>query len=236
MNKSDIFKALITVLKSEQIRTDMEFKPDQAKLQINSSISKTGLTILGIGMYSVVVEHEAHPGRVFKVSTSRWDGYRAYAKYCIEHAGEPLIPNVYSAQEQGNFAWYELEKYYPCTLTELSSTGRVQHHNNKIRDIVNMVQAATHGPSSCEYQLKHNTITRGMRKPKRDQYLNELREYMNHARKIYNTFEDTHRLDLHLGNIMITSEHEVVITDPLANDLRREIPVTEVDPEFEDCV
>lgn len=224
MNKSDIFKKLISVLNNEQIVSDMLFDSCIAEVVIKRELLNTGIKFLGMGMYSVVVEHEAHPGRVFKISTSSLDGYRAYAKYCMEHVGEPLIPNVYSAHEDGDFSWYELEKYYPCTLTELSSTGRVQYPTNMVRDIVYIVQAAEYGENGCEYHLKHNTMTRGMRKPKRDKYLNELREYINYARNIYNQFKGSYRLDLHLGNIMITSDNEVVITDPLANELRRDIP------------
>lgn len=233
MNQSDIFKTLINILRSETLRTDMEFKPHKATCEIRSALNRTELKLLGVGMYSVVVEHEDHPGRVFKVSTSRWDGYRAYAKYCMEHVGESLIPIVYSAKEQGNFAWYELEKYYPCTLPTLTKSGTVDYITKKVKDAVNMVQAASYSLCDIEYQLKNNMHTYGMRKPKRDQYLQEMREYVTIARRIYDTFKGTHRLDTHLGNIMLTVDNKVVITDPLANDLRREIPMTEKDPEFE---
>lgn len=233
MKKSDIFKTLITVLKSENIRTNMEFNSKKAIEAIEVGLANSGLNILGIGMYSVVVEHDEHPARVFKVSTSRWDGYRAYAKYCIQHAGEPLIPIVYSAMEQGNFAWYELEKYYPCAEWETNGFGFCKFPTDKIRDIVNIIQHASYDIDLIDYQLKNNMNTRGMRKPKRDKYLNEMREYAMIARAIYDNFKDTHRLDVHRGNIMITVDQMVIITDPLANDLRREIPITEADPDFE---
>ena len=233
MTSYEIFKTLINVLKSETIRTDMEFSTKNAQEAINSGLKNTGLTVLGIGMYSVVVEHEEHPGRVFKVSTSRWDGYRAYAKYCIEHAGEPLIPTVHSAMEQGNFAWYELEKYYPCAKWAQHGFGYCEFPTPKIGDIVNIIQHASYSIDMIDYQLKNNMNTRGMRKPKRDKYLNEMREYVMIAKAIYDTFKDTHRLDVHRGNIMLTVDQKVIITDPLANDLRREIPITEADPDFE---
>lgn len=231
MKQSDIFKTLINILRSETVRTDMEFKPEKAHAVISDALSRTELKLLGMGIYSVVVEHEAHPGRVFKVSTSRWDGYREYAKYCMKHVGEPLIPIVYSAKEQGNFAWYELEKYYP--LTSLTRTKKPDCPCNRIKDIVNVVQAASYSLCDIDYQLNNNMHTYGMRKPKREQYLKEMREYVRISRRIYDTFKSTHRLDTHSGNIMITVDNKVIITDPLANDLRREIPMTEKDPEFE---
>lgn len=223
MKRSEIFKTLINLLNSDTIRYNMEFKSHKAYSEITEGLKNTGLVLLGIGMYSVVVEHKEHPGRVFKISTSRVDGYRAYAKYCMEHVGEPLIPTVYSAVEDGDLSWYEIEKYYSCTLPVLSSAGTVQYPSDKVHDIINMIQHASYSTDMTEYQLKHNTRTRAMRKPKRDQYLNELREYIKNARSIYDTFKDSYRLDVHLGNIMLTADNQVIITDPLANDLCHEV-------------
>lgn len=113
MTKQEIFKTLINILRPEEVRRNMEFDIVKAERTIFPQIRKAGLTVLGMGMYAVVVEHKDYPGRAFKVTTSRWDGFRTYAKYCIDNAGAAFIPVIHSANEQGNFGWYEMDKYYP---------------------------------------------------------------------------------------------------------------------------
>lgn len=237
MTRSDIFKTLINILRSETIRSDMEFKLVKATYDIKEALKNTTLTLMGVGMYSVVVEHPEYPGRVFKVSTSLRDGYRAYAKYCIEHAGEPLLPMVYSAQEHGIFSWYELEKYYPCTLPNLTRTGMVQYPIKKIRDIVQIIQYASYTIGSISKDtIKTLSTTSNMRTYKKREYLEEMNLVSTNATKIYRHFSQNYRLDVHRGNIMITVDNKVIITDPLSHDLREVIPETEQDVDLEDIL
>lgn len=233
MTQNEIFKTLINILRSEALRTDMEFKPASASTVIIEALRKTELKYVGVGMYSVVVEHDAHPGRVFKVSTSRWDGYREYAKYCIAHVGEPLIPIIYSAGEKGNFAWYELEKYYPVTKPELTRSGMVQFTTDIIRNMVKIVTDAQYS-----YGIDNNYLKLNMKPvnihPRR--HYEDLKNIHSTTQDILETFKHKFRFDLHWGNIMQTVDEKIIITDPLANDFRREIPVTEADPCEEDFV
>lgn len=236
MTKVNIFKTLINILRDEQLRTDMEFRPINASKTVQSALADTGLIFKGMGMYSVVVVHYAYPNRVFKVSTSRWDGFRVYAKYCMERQGTPLIPTIYSANEKGNFAWYEMDMYHPCTERDLTHGGIVKYRTDKIGDTVNVLKAAAESFGDPDYQLKNNTHTYGMRKAKREEYLQGIKDNLQIAKRIYNAFKETHRLDVHRGNLMVNDDGEVIITDPFANDLRTEIPVLEADPTDEEIV
>lgn len=236
MKANEIFKTLINILRSESLRTEMEFKPSSAKKQIITELSSTELKFVGAGIYSVVVEHDAHPGRVFKVSTSRWDGYREYAKYCIEHVGEPLIPIVYSAEEKGNFSWYELEKYYPVTKAKLSKSGMVQYTTDAIRNMVKIASDAQYPYNIDDNYLKLNTKPVGSYPRTRKEHLRELKEIYSTTKVILDTFRKRFTLDLHCGNIMQTVDEKIIITDPLAANAKREIPVTEPDPVDEDFV
>jgi len=213
MTKNDIFQSLINILRPEDVRRYMEYNIDLAQRTIYPQVEALGLTVLGMGMYAIVVEHKDYPGRAFKVTTSRWDGFRTYAKYCQANKGAPFIPNVYSINEQGNFGWYELDKYYPIVKP---CNGYEAFVSIKGEEMYTYAHAGQYA-SSCG-------VLRGTPE--------QLAIY-ELAKSIADEFGKRFTTDIHTGNIMVDSNGDVFITDPLGGDLRREIPVTEDDPTFD---
>jgi hypothetical protein len=213
MTKNEIFKTLITILRPENVRRMMEFNINDAQEYIYPRVQAQGLTVLGMGMYAIVVEHSLYPGRAFKVTTSRWDGFRQYAQYCIENADKEYIPVIHSAQEKGNFAWYEMDKYYPIVMP---CNGYEAFVSIKGEDMYSYAHAGQYSDSGEFPQGTDEQIA-----------IYQL------AREIANTFGKRFTLDIHTGNIMVDGNGDVFITDPLGGDLRREIPITEEDPIFD---
>lgn len=213
MTKQEIFQSLINILRPEDIRRYMEFNIDKAERAIFPQVKALDLTVLGMGMYAIVVEHKDYPGRAFKVTTSRWDGFRAYAKYCIKNKGAPFIPVIHSAQEQGNFGWYELDKYY--TIVKPS---------NSYEDFVSVRSADLYAYAHAGQYSSNEGVLQGTPE--------QLAIYAL-TKNITEEFENRFTLDLHTGNIMVDLNGDMFITDPLGGDLRRSIPVTEEDPTFD---
>lgn len=233
MTRQEIYKTLINILRPESLRTEMVFKPDSAKVKIINLLRSTELKFVGSGIYSVVVEHKDYPNRVFKVSTSRWDGYREYAKYCIEHQGQYMIPTIYSSNVQGNFSWYEIEKYHECTKSTLTSSGIVQYVSSKIHNEVKVLQYYS-SPNTTVHRKTIELLidTNGMNSKKLNEHINNLQNMAIKVKEICNIFNKNFTVDMHCGNIMLDSKNDIVITDPLASNKSREIPVTEEDPIF----
>lgn len=211
MTKQDIFKTVINALRSEEVRCMMEYNINKATDAIVPVIEAAGLVFVGIGMYSVVVEHPKYPGRVFKVSTSRWDGFREYAKYCTDNSNKPFVPAIYSAEVKGNFAWYEMDKYFSIMKADESDFV-----SNKADEMYSFANAGQYGSSLREEM--------DVQQDRMDIY--------NFAKELESAYGSRFTLDIHTGNIMMDVFGNFFITDPLAGDLRREIPVLEEDPVF----
>lgn len=212
MTKQDIFKTLIDILRPSKTRCAMEFDIPYAERVIFPQVKAAGLTLLGMGMYSVVVEHKNYHGRAFKVTTSRWDGFRAYAKYCIENAGTKFLPVIYSANEQGNFGWYEMDKYYPIIKQKNNYDDFV---STKIGDLYSYAHAGQYATSVNDMRGNSEEIA-----------------IATVAANIMKEFHGRFVPDIHSSNVMMDKDGNVFITDPLSCDVRREIPVTEEDPVF----
>lgn len=213
MKKNDIFKHLIEILRPEDVRRMMEYNVDLAQRTIYPQVEELGLRVLGMGMYALVVEHDNYPGRAFKVTTSRWDGFRTYAQYCIENAGTEYLPVIHSAMQKGNFGWYELDKCYPIMKDSNDYEAFV---SIKSEEMYSYAHAGQYGDSDG---VLHGSA--------------EQIAIYETARALKKEFGDRFTMDIHTGNIMLNEKGEVFITDPLGGDLRREIPVTEDDPIFD---
>lgn len=224
MERIEIYRLLINILRPEDLRRQMEFQPWDAKDEIKYCLEGKGLNILGIGMYSVVVEHPKYKERAFKVSTSRWDGYRAYAKFCTKHSGKPCIPNVYSANEQGNFAWYELDKYYPL----VDDAGRIR---SEVSNMFNVVyEEAYNSERIKKSNIKDYCSFHRIDESNYESHLKDVADAIKAMRLIRKEFENRFDIDVHDENVMQDKAGNFFITDPLAGDQRRCIPVTEEDP------
>ena len=213
MTKDEIFKSLIYILSPENVRRYMEYNIELAQRTIYPQVEALGLTVLGMGLYALVVEHKDYPGRAFKVTTSRWDGFRTYAKYCKDNEGTPYLPVIHSINEQEDFGWYELDKYYPIVKP---GNGYEAFVSIRCEDMYTYAHAGQY------------TSSEGVLRGTPEQLaIYEL------AKSISDEFGKRFTTDIHTGNIMQDSNGEVFITDPLGGDLRREIPVTEEDPTFD---
>lgn len=207
MTKDEIFKSLINILSPEDVRSYMEYNIDISNRIIYPQVEALGLKVLGMGMYALVVEHENYPGRAFKVTTSLLDGFRTYAKYCKENEGVPYLPVIHSINEQDNFGCYELDKYYPIVKP---CNGYETFVSIKCEDMYTYAHAGQY--ASTEGILQGTP---------------EQLAIYTLAKNIANEFGKRFTTDIHTGNIMVDSNGNVIITDPLGGDLNHEIPDTE---------
>lgn len=192
----------------------------QSPAKIANLLNSTGLKFVGLGLFSVVFEHENYPGRVFKFSISEYDGYREYAKYCLKHQGEELIPTIYSTNGNGLYEWYELEKYYDVTKPELSRTGMVQFITPALGNAVKVLQYAVYGRTTERDNIKLLISTKGMSKKQEQNHIAELMRVSMIAGDIYSLFKGKYNLDIHNGNIMRTLDNKIIMTDPIASIIR----------------
>lgn len=213
MKKNDIFKHLINILRPEYVRELMENNIVVARQTIYPQVESLGLTVLGMGMYAIVVEHKDYPERAFKVTTSRLDGFRTYAQYCIENAGADYLPVIHTAMQKGNFGWYELDKYYPIVVP---TNGYEAFISIKGEELYTYAHAGQYASDEGVMRGTDEQIA-----------IYEL------ASSLKKEFGERFTMDIHTGNIMVNAQGDVIITDPLGGDLRREIPVTEDDPTFD---
>lgn len=221
MTKSEIFKTVIRTVLNETVRVNTAFYEDKAEHAIKKYLHQTEIIVLGIGLYSIVVQHPEYPDRVFKVSTSRWDGFRAYAQYCIENEGNPFLPKIHSMNTQGDFSWYELDLLYDIALmdnsvsTELLEKQREQY--NCVEDIFLAREKIAYNLLSSDCKLNEYSV---------------LQNLIETCMDIRNRYVSTYEMDMHEYNVMQTTNGQMVITDALAKNLRHEIPMPEENPDL----
>lgn len=189
---TEIFKTLIDIAKIDNIRYLLELDSYNKNNLIYQKAKEKGFRVLGTGLYSIVVEHLGIPDRVFKISTVPTDGYRGYAQYCLENAGTRFLPIIHDYKEISKFAFYELDKLHPITIS-----GSEEFINLKLESMYYHAHAGLYA--------KHcDVIDAG-----RDE--NEIFKLMMHIRSTFPMYTP----DLHTENLMINTISDIFITDPL---------------------
>lgn len=208
MTADDVREILMKIHSDEKLVVGMELEYAKTYHIMESRVSDAGLDFVGMGMYSTVVKHSSIPNKVFKISTSRWDGYREYAKYCIERTGNKHIPTIYNMSIDDDFSLYELDEYKSINSTDISDEMVLVYMMGQNTQVPSLVQ--TISLFDCE-------LTREMK-------------------QIISTFGDKFLIDLHLNNVMIDGENNIIITDPLGRDNRRTIHKETVKFNYTLCV
>lgn len=219
MTKTDIFNTVIRAVLNETVRINMAFSSTAAEESIIEQLKPTELTVLGLGLYSIVVSHPNYPERAFKVSTSRWDGYREFAKFCLERQGYSFIPNIYSMEVQGDFSWYELDLLNQLDLSSEPSTNDVIARQ---QEAFYIAESVFEGDEAAAW-LDIDSDTRC------NNYL-DMQCLVELCNEIRSTYIGLYEVDFHDNNAMIDATGNFVLTDVLAKRQCVNIELTEDNP------
>lgn len=158
-----------------------------------------GFKFLGAGHFSAAFKHEMLPGKVIKIGFKKEDSGAAYAAYCRANAGAVGLPTIHALARHASC--------YSVVLDELISLERKM-------------------PESVEkdYSIVHDVITykTGYKElmAEHAQTAGVLTDYQyalaETARNIRTFFDGVASFDLHTGNVMMTSNGALVITDPVS--------------------
>lgn len=172
-------------------------------------LHNTGIEFVGSGLYSVVLAHPKFPGRVFKVSTSVMDGFRAFAKYCQENPEVPMLPTIHSINEVGDFVWYEMDRLYPIINTE--DWYGESYLSEHLENVFDLIELAYFSLGSAERQLYMDVhpVPYDIRLA-----------VLKNAKAVLSRFNQTFHIDLHNENVMQDAEGNIFITDPIGCSVR----------------
>lgn len=146
-----------------------------------------GFKFLGAGHFSAAFEHEMLPERVIKVGFKKEDSGAAYAAWCRMNQGRVGVPTIHAIARHAGCYTVVLDK-----LTE---------YDNADSEVVN-----------AYYDLASSTLY-GRDMEIWDDFSMDLKQTMWDIRAF---FKDIASFDLHRGNVMIDSNGELVITDPVS--------------------
>lgn len=151
-----------------------------------------GFTCLGNGFFSAAYSHPIIPGRVIKVGFKKEDSGAAYAAFCRANQGLMGIPNV-----------YDIQRHDDCYTVVLDHLQAYSESTPDLLDAKNVIKTVIMKRDSDHYEWCEPY----------DDYTNALADT---AKVIYEFFNGIAGFDLHNGNIMVNSQGQVVITDPVS--------------------
>lgn len=176
---------------------------------------------LGNGHFSAAYRHPLMPGKVFKVGFKKEDSGAAYVAFCRLHAGHEGIPVIHEVIRRNSC--------YIVLLDELVGLGSI---SIAPEDLDALEFAVDFAVSLVEKGRKHTFS---------DTYIAEFKEcykfdvegLRESCLKIHEFFHGIARFDMHEGNMMVTKEGRLIITDPVSftNDkVRKELdPIVDVE-------
>lgn len=151
-----------------------------------------GFTYLGNGFFSAAYSHPMIPGRVIKVGFKKEDSGAAYAAFCRANQGLMGIPNV-----------YDIQRHDDCYTVILDHLQAYSESTPELLDAKNVIKTVI---------MKRDDDHHEWCEPY-DDYTNALADT---AKVIFEFFNGIAGFDLHNGNIMVNSQGQVVITDPVS--------------------
>lgn len=210
MKRNEIYQILYEIMKSPLVQRFMAFDPELADVTIKRCLEEKGLQYLGSGMYAAVAKHPAHPGKAFKISVSRFDGYREYAKFCLARQGDKHIPEIYHSYVAGDYSFYEMKEYRSIPERE----DRIEE--DLIEPRMRVITWGANGYLGCD-----------------DEDFEKYKSLLRVVKNIRVMYKGRFSIDVHYGNVMLDENNEMIITDPIAGDIRREIEAEDSVPVFE---
>ena len=84
-----------------------------ARNMIKKRMKKHGNTLLGVGVYSAVIDQGSTQNKVIKIGNTLSDPWLAFYQDAIEHANNPHFPTVYS------FHYDRANEYYVAVVEKL---------------------------------------------------------------------------------------------------------------------
>lgn len=164
-------------------------------LSLKEYTEGAGFKFLGAGHFSAAFKHEMLPGKVIKIGFKKEDSGAAYAAYCRANAGAVGLPKIHALARHASC--------YSVVLDELISIERkmpesVEKDYSIVHDVI------TYKTGYKELMAEGGVLT---------DYQYALAET---ARNIRTFFDGVASFDLHTGNVMMTSNGALVITDPVS--------------------
>lgn len=217
MNRQEIFSVVSGWLTDHMIN-DMSFNYQFAEIHLDRLANAAGLVFEGAGNYSVVVSHPSNLDTVYKVSCSRFDGYRAFSKF-IETlpAGNPYLPVIIYKEILSNLSFYEIERLTP--VNKVFNSEAEFYNGDHLA--AHCWHVATRSLESPEFNVKSYV---GASKFNLSQDIKDSLESLSGlCRELRDNFKGVFTLDLHEANIMFRGD-QFVITDPIGGNKSISLP------------
>lgn len=148
-----------------------------------------GFTFLGAGHFSAAFSHEMLPGRVIKVGFKKEDSGAAYAAWCRMNQGRVGVPTIHA-----------IARHQSCYTVVLDHLTRFRPSECEDED------------SYCQYELATSTL-HGHDMDIWNERSMDLKQTVYDIRAF---FKDIASFDLHSDNVMLDSDGDLVITDPVS--------------------
>jgi hypothetical protein len=150
-----------------------------------------GFKFLGAGHFSAVFEHSLLPNRVIKVGFKKEDSGAAYAAWCRMNQGRAGVPTIHAIARHAGCYTVVLDKLFEFNSEKDSKK------DSEVTHYYELAAASLYGRDTGFW----------------DDFSKNLKNTISDIRSF---FVDIASFDLHEGNVMVNSNGDLVITDPVS--------------------
>ena len=189
-----------------------------ARNMIKKRIKKHGNTLLGVGVYSAVIDQGSTQNKVIKIGNTLSDPWLAFYQDAIERANNPHFPTVYS------FHYDRANEYYVAVVEKLlpeHPEGNATCSNlSCLQEILR-----THIGQDSDYETFKDEIWANA-DTFNGSFYTDVEQLWSAVLAVKEIRDDTwddetgeyeYAIDMHAGNLMFRQDGTLVLNDPLSD-------------------
>lgn len=200
--RQGLLVSLLVLICDHETDNGRETNPDDGATSqdywntLRAYTSSVGFKFLGAGHFSAAFGHDMLPGRIIKVGFKKEDSGAAYAAWCRMNQGRVGVPVLHAVARHASCYTVVMDKLeeLPHSRSDWSSDNRTQF--SIVRSQIYRIEYSGEigYPVSTEYEM-------------------DLKQT---ADDIWRFFEGIASFDIHPGNVMLSKDGNMVITDPVS--------------------
>ena len=189
-----------------------------ARNMIKKRIKKHGNTLLGVGVYSAVIDQGSKENKVIKIGNTLTDPWIDYYQNAVEHTNNPHFPTVHS------FHYDRANEYYVAVVEKLlpdHPEGNATCNNlSCLQEILR-----THIGQDSDYETFKDEIWANA-DTFNGSFYTDVEQLWSAVLAVKEIRDDTwddenaeyeYAIDMHAGNLMFRQDGTLVLNDPLSD-------------------